>query len=327
MGVVRGAATGDEPPPASPAPAQGSPQSSTPADDLYEVGKQLFDQYAPPEVQQQYGLPSKQQCEEFLARVQQAYANGTLEELAAYEPQARSVLVFLRAIPEYADEADWLAARLEEIDEARRITELARQAARTAPIVPERRELPGAKTVPAAPQAPGTGRAPSPIPYYERWLTRERTRPAPANAEKLMPLLRSAFSAEGAPPELAWLAEVESSFNPLARSPAGARGLYQLMPETARGLGLSTFLPDERTDPEKSARAAARELRALHEQFGSWPLALAAYNAGAGRVQRAMESRHAHDYAGVAEGLPAGTRMYVPEVCAVVAVRTGTTLR
>ena len=82
-----------------------------------------------------------------------------------------------------------------------------------------------------------------------------------------MPRLRRAFAAEGVPPELAWLAEVESSFNPSARSPSGARGLFQLKADTARGLGLSTFLPDERTDPEKSARAAARKLRALREQI------------------------------------------------------------
>ena len=138
-----------------------------------------------------------------------------------------------------------------------------------------------------------------------------------------MPELRAAFAAEGVPPELAWLAEVESSLNPLARNPSGARGLFQLMPETARSLGLSTFLPDERTDPGKSAHAAARDLRALRTRFGSWPLALAAYNAGEGRVQRALTERHAHDFAGIAGALPGGTRMYVPEVCALVAVRTG----
>ena len=87
---------------------------------------------------------------------------------------------------------------------------------------------------------------------------------------------------------------------------------------TAQGLGLSTFLPDERTDPEKSAHAAARDLRALGRRFGSWPLALAAYNAGEGRVGRALAARGAHDYAGIAAALPAGTRMYVPEVCALM---------
>jgi len=138
-----------------------------------------------------------------------------------------------------------------------------------------------------------------------------------------MPRLREAFAAEGVPPELAWLAEAESSLNPSARSPAGAVGLFQMMPATARALGLSTFLPDDRTDPEKSARASAHYLRALYARFGSWPLAFAAYNAGEGRVSRELASRRASDFAGIASALPAQTRMYVPKVCALVAVRTG----
>jgi membrane-bound lytic murein transglycosylase D len=95
------------------------------------------------------------------------------------------------------------------------------------------------------------------------------------------------------------------------------------MPETARGLGLSTFLPDDRTDPKKSARAAARLLRANYEKFGSWPLALAAYNAGAGRVTRLLEKTSTKTYAGIASALPAETRLYVPKVCALVATRAG----
>ena len=138
-----------------------------------------------------------------------------------------------------------------------------------------------------------------------------------------MPILRAAFAAEGVPPEIAWVAEAESGLNPSARSPSGASGLFQLKADTARGLGLSTFLPDERYDPEKSARAAAQRLRELRERFGSWPLAFAAYNAGEGRVGRALAASRAHDFAGIAAALPGATRMYVPEVCALVAVRTG----
>jgi membrane-bound lytic murein transglycosylase D len=154
-------------------------------------------------------------------------------------------------------------------------------------------------------------------------VTRLRERPVPARADELMPLLRTAFTAEGVPPELAWLAEAESSLDPAARSPAGARGLFQLMPVTARALGLSTFLPDERADVEKSARAAARYLRTLQGKFGDWPLALAAYNAGEGRVQRLLASRHARTFAEVSAALPSETRMYVPKVCATIAVRAG----
>ena len=289
-------------PAAPPPPPAAAPDASG---DLYQSAKELFDQYAPAEVKAQYDFPSQQDFDAFLAKLQRALAEGTLADLPAYEPQARAALAALRAIPAYSDYADWLAARLEEIDESRRIAESA-----------------GAAPPAASPAARPAAVA---IPYYGEWLQRVRNRPAPPRAAELMPRLRKAFAAEGVPPELAWLAEVESSLNPSARSPSGARGLYQLKAETAKELGLSTFLPDERTDPEKSAHAAARDLRGLSERFGSWPLAIAAYNAGAGRIGRALAARHAHTYAEVAETLPAETRMYVPEVCAVVAVRTGLT--
>ena len=138
-----------------------------------------------------------------------------------------------------------------------------------------------------------------------------------------MPRLRAAFAAEGVPPELAWLAEAESSLNPAARSPAGAKGLFQFMPATAKAEGLSIFLPDERTDPEKSARAAARYLKTLHRRFGNWALVLAAYNAGEGRVSRTLAKRGATSFSAIADALPAETRMYVPKVCALIATRAG----
>jgi membrane-bound lytic murein transglycosylase D len=125
------------------------------------------------------------------------------------------------------------------------------------------------------------------------------------------------------PEALVWLAEIESSFNPQARSPAGARGLFQLMPETARGLGLDLWPSDQRTDPELSARAAATLLRRLHGRFGTWPLALAAYNAGEGRVSRELKKHASTDYATIAEHLPAETRLYVPKVLATVETRAG----
>ncbi len=318
----------DAAPSASPAPAP-SPAPAADGGDLYSTAKQLFDQYAPADVKAQYDFPTKDQFDQFMQRLQAAIEGGSFEDMAAYEPQARAVLKVLRTMPGQADEADWLESRLGEIDEA---SEIAAERANPAvavpapltPTAPPRRETPVAPETAVTPAAalpsPGAG-----IPYYDRWIERMRGRPMPANATRLMPVLRKAFAEEGVPPELAWVAEVESSLNPGASSPAGARGLFQLKAETARGLGLSTFLPDERTDPNKSAHAAARDLRKLGRKFGSWPLALAAYNAGEGRVGRALASRHADDFAGVASALPAGTRLYVPEVCALIALRTGVT--
>jgi membrane-bound lytic murein transglycosylase D len=284
--------------------AKADPPANTPpagSDDLYSVGKQLFDEYAPPEVKEQYEFPSKTQWDDFAKRLQRALDNDSLEGLAAYEPEARSALAALHSLPEYQPYSDWLEVRLDEIEAA----------SQTA--------------APPGQRPPGPSISPNPesIPYYDLWLARVKGRPVPAGAGALMPRLRAAFAAEGVPPELAWIAEAESSLNPDALSPAGARGLFQLTPGTAKAIGLRTFLPDERTDPEASARAAAHLLRMLYAKFGSWPLALSAYNAGEGRVSRLLASRGGDSFKSVASALPAETRMYVPKVLALIEVRTG----
>jgi len=281
-----------------------TPAQAPDTDALFQLGQQVFEQYAPPEIKAQLAFPTKEQWDTFATRLQHALDNDSLEELAAYEPEARNTLTVLRTLPGYEDYADWLEQRLDEI-----------QGAQEAAAPPR----------PPTPGQPAVRKLQPAIPHYDLWVARVHSRPVPAGAAALMPRLRTAFAAEGVPPELAWLAEAESSLNPSARSPAGARGLFQFMPDTAHDLGLGTALPDERTDPEKSAHAAARYLRQLYGRFGGWPLALAAYNAGEGRVSRTLATRGASDFAGAAPGLPAETRMYVPKVCALVAMRTGMT--
>lgn len=284
-------------------PSKKPPPAST--DELYDLGKSLFDQYAPPEVKAEYEFPSRESWDDFAKRLQVALEGDKLEELAQYEGEAKAALTALRVIPGYEDYADWLSERIDYI-------EAAKQAGRR-PAVP----LPGPKTTP--------GPRPAAMPYYDLWLERIRDRPLPANASELMPVLRAAFVAEGVPPELAWLAEVESTLDPSARSPVGAKGLFQFMPETAKAMGLSTFLPDERANAEKSAHAAAKYLSQLHGKFGDWPLAFAAYNAGEGRVRRLLASKSAKTFNEISPALSAETRMYVPKVCATIAVRTGVT--
>lgn len=292
----------------TPAPADAAAQSSA---ELYELGRQLFEQL-PPEVKEQYYFPSPEQWQAFATRLDRALESESLSDLAALAPEARNALRLLRTVPGYEDYGDWLLQRLDELEGAEQATTQPKQGA----TLPTR---PGAP----APLIP----APilQPVPHYELWLKRVRGRPVPARAAELMPRLQEIFIAEGMPPELAWLAEAESSLNPNARSPVGAMGLFQFMPATARALGLDTMLPDDRTHPEKSARAAARYLRALHGKFGNWALALAAYNAGEGRVRRTLAAQKATTYTAIAEALPAETRMYVPKVCALITTRTGVT--
>jgi len=137
----------------------------------------------------------------------------------------------------------------------------------------------------------------------------------------LLPALRTIFQREGVPCDLVWLAEVESAFDPNAESKAGALGLFQLMPATAERFGLKTFPEDERVMPVKNAKAAAAYLRLLHEEFGGWSLALAAYNAGEGRVGRIMKTYNAKTFSEVAPYLPAETRRYVPRAMIIMALR------
>ena len=153
-----------------------------------------------------------------------------------------------------------------------------------------------------------------------------KDRSRPPLAADYLPRLKQVFAAEKLPPELVWVAEVESSFNPAARSPAGAAGLFQLMPATARALSLSLRPQDERLETEKSARAAARYLRQLHGRFGDWRLALAAYNAGESRVEALLKKTKTRSFDAIASRLPAETQMYVPKVEATLRKREGIAL-
>jgi soluble lytic murein transglycosylase-like protein len=165
---------------------------------------------------------------------------------------------------------------------------------------------------------------PSPRPEVKRgWPGLTSTRSAPrialARYNSYRDILTRILIEEKLPLEVLSVALVESGFNPLALSPKGARGIWQLMPDTARRYGL-TVAPgdDQRAHPEHATRAAARYLQDLYRMFGEWELALAAYNAGEGRVRRAIELAGARDYKELARRklLPLETRNYVPAVLA-----------
>jgi hypothetical protein len=153
----------------------------------------------------------------------------------------------------------------------------------------------------------------------------QRYRPnlAPSSAaalrrvDQLRPLLIPILEDEGIPQEIAAVVVVESGGRSNALSPKGALGLWQLMPDTARRYGLVvTPSNDERLDIEKCTRAAARYLHDLYQQFGSWPLAFAAYNAGETVVQRAVHTAGTPDFIQLSglRLLPRETRNYVPAV-------------
>lgn len=125
------------------------------------------------------------------------------------------------------------------------------------------------------------------------------------------------------PRALAWLPVIESAFVPTLTSKAGARGLWQFMPPTAREYGLRVdWWVDERADPELSTRAAAEYLEDLHRMFGDWSLALAAYNCGPGRVRRTLDREGVSTFWELLErsSLPKETRGYVPTFWATLRI-------
>ena len=140
---------------------------------------------------------------------------------------------------------------------------------------------------------------------------------------KYMPMIHRVFEEEGIPKDLAHIALIESSFLPRARSRASAHGIWQFMPRTGRQYGLTANnIVDERSDPEKATRAAARYLGYLHQLFDDWYLAMAAYNAGEGKIMRAIQRTGARNFWELAAtgAIKPETRNYVPAFIAATLI-------
>lgn len=134
--------------------------------------------------------------------------------------------------------------------------------------------------------------------------------------ERYRPLFRTTFNKYGVPEQITTLCILESAVSTKAHSPVGALGIWQLMPETARGYGLQVddlFGNDERCDVVKSTEVAAKVLSKLYSRLGDWKLVLLAYNCGEGRLRQSIiRTGGASDFWRLVSNLPKETQNYVP---------------
>ena len=247
-------------------------------------------------------------AQQLLRDLQQRLQGDYIIDLAALRETANVVLPLLENHEETQPYAAWLRTRLDYFK-----------------VADEFR-----LTIPPPPSLPNEPPPPIPNPSARRqrevWVTEVAKRPWPAAASNHVAQLKSIFVGEKVPAELVWLAEVESSFDARARSPVGATGLFQLMPDTAKRFGLSLWPRDQRLQTAPSAHASAQYLKLLHARFKDWRLALAAYNSGEGTVQKLLKRDKASSYDEIATALPAETQMFVPKVEAIILRREGVKL-
>jgi len=146
-----------------------------------------------------------------------------------------------------------------------------------------------------------------------------------SRATRYMPMIEEIFDEVGVPRELAWSALIESLFKTGAYSRAAASGMWQFVSGTARLYGMKVGSNvDERTDPVRSTRMAAIYMKDLYAEFGDWSLVMAAYNAGKGRIGRAMQRTGHDDFWSLSEAraIPRETRDHVPKIYAAMLIAT-----
>ncbi|HWI57783.1 MAG TPA: transglycosylase SLT domain-containing protein, partial [Bacillota bacterium] len=196
----------------------------------------------------------QEKVKKLFADFQKEFQGEYIVDLAALRDVAKEVLPLLENSPETRPYAAWLKTRMDYLDVAEQF----------------RLSIPPPKSQPGQPPKP----VPNPPAQAERaiWIKKVSERPWPKNAKAYVKTLKPVFSAQKVPPELVWIAEVESSFDPQACSPVGAAGLFQLMPATAKRFGLRTWPMDQRLKPEPSGRAAAQYLQYLYSRFKDWRL-------------------------------------------------------
>jgi membrane-bound lytic murein transglycosylase D len=279
--------------------------------------------------------PWRQQLGDLLDGAGDAANAGDAAEFRACELVAVSALARLRTLPglEAGDRA-FLDAAVVELQRLAEEFETASEEA-AAPLVaeevpPEPKPVPEAEVVEAREKAEAqrfdlpvvvNAEVTSLIDYYTGPY-RDRLIAAMQRGGHYLPFIRAELRGAGLPEDLAYLPLVESAFNTRARSRARAQGMWQFMKGTAALYGLrADGLVDERNDPYLATQAAVAHLADLHAAFNDWELALAAYNSGAGRVERAMRrSRGGKDFWSLRRHLPRETRNYVPAFWAALVV-------
>ena len=263
-------------------------------EDVAQSAEQWAQENLDPTVLRTLQNADQEKVQEFLNTLQKEFHGEYIVDLAPLRDTAKTIEQVLESHEDTAPLAVWLKTRLDYFDVANEIKLLI-------PPPPTRTTPTPARTI-------------DPSRIRSVWMKEVKERPLPEPAAACVTNLKPIFVREQVPPELVWVAEVESSFDVRARSPAGAAGLFQLMPSTAKQYGLKSFPFDQRLKPEESARAAAKHMRYLRRRFGDWRLAMAAYNAGEGTVQKLLERHNATSYDAIAPHLPAETQLYVPKV-------------
>lgn len=282
-------------------------QGAVNLDDLVQSAEQWASENLDEDILQALQGVDQQRAREWLAELQEQFHGEYLVDLASVKEAVQGLLPLLESSEETRPYALWLKTRLDYFEVADQL----------------RLVIPPPKPRPRVTQ-------PKPIlpaaKVREIWVKKVSERPWPEPAKAYVARLKPIFAAQQVPPELVWIAEVESSFDPRARSPAGAAGLFQLMPATAQRYGLRTWPLDQRLKPEVSARAAAQYLQFLYNRYKDWRLTLAAYNAGEGTVDRLLSRHQTRQFDAIAAYLPAETQMYVPKFEATLLRREGTKL-
>ncbi len=166
------------------------------------------------------------------------------------------------------------------------------------------------------------------VTYLEFYRDSERGRAIAAiwakKSGRYVAAMKAEFRRAGLPTDLVWLSLIESGHNPTIKSPVGAMGLWQFMAPSARMYGLTVDRwVDERRDPARSTQAAVRFLQDLYQRFGSWELAMGAYNMGYAGMSRAIRKYNTNDYWTLSRlegGIPWETTLYVPKIFALAIV-------